>query len=348
MSVGGRSAGYLHVVGALLLACIVYSASAAQPHSRADVAAIVMGTKSWLTVQASPRFAPLINYDFVSDPSYMKTVVPYLEARGIDNSDEQIRRVSADLYNLGQALTVMFEANAEAILSAVLPADFMSLFDPQDRAIDHVGRELFGPLPFYLGIMQSTAPQLSLTHVALSAAEYVTPSGDLVFPSTGVIKDLREVDPALSGVTVARIYFREAPRATARCVELFQAATLAGEDPQQDSYMLARMANLYASQDATLYKQIDVQRREGFVGLNGAIPLVSPLSHIALQVADIDAVYAAQRYAEQDDSGWVRPYIDKVSFNPADGSSNAKLLIRSPGKLPLYNTIVEIVHYQTQ
>ncbi|MEM8563104.1 MAG: hypothetical protein AAGF57_12755 [Pseudomonadota bacterium] len=338
---------YLIFIFALLSFGIIPSLPADQTEGRVGVATLVTGTKNWLTIEASPRFAALVNYDFKADAEFAHTVVPYLQARGIRDEEQQFRRIRADFYNLGHALTVMFEVDPQAILSEALPADFFQLFDSNNRAIDHVGRELFGPLSFYLAIMQRLAPSMGLTHEPLPAGDYVTSQGDLVFPSTGVIQDLREIDPTLSGVTVGRIYFHEKGADTARCVELFQSATIQAANPQSDDYMLARSANLYAGVDAVLYELIDLHRREGFVSQQGKIPLVSPLSHIALRVSDIDTVYAAQRYAQQDRSGLVQPYIDKVSFNAADGSTNAKVLIRNPGPLPLFNTIIEIVHYQT-
>ncbi|MEM8661984.1 MAG: hypothetical protein AAGF35_13955 [Pseudomonadota bacterium] len=338
---------YLSFIFALLTFGIIQSVPAEQTESRVGVAALVTETKNWLSVEATPRFAALVNYDFKADPEFARTVVPYLRERGVLDEEQQVKRIRADFYNLGHALTVMFAVDPQAILSEALPADFFQLFDSDNREIDHVGRELFGPLSFYLAIMQRLAPSMGLTHAPLPAGDYVTNQGDLVFPSTGVIQDLREIDPALSGVTVGRIYFHEKGADSARCVELFQSATMKATDPQQDDFMLARSANLYAGVDAVLYGLIDLHRREGFVSQQGTIPLVSPLSHIALRVRDIDTVYAAQRYAKQDSSGLVQPYIDKVSFNAADASTNSKVLIRNPGPLPLFNTIVEIVHYQT-
>ncbi|MEM9731383.1 MAG: hypothetical protein AAF997_22610 [Myxococcota bacterium] len=335
---------------AAALLCIVWIAAscgaADATHGRFTVVTAALDPQPWLSVDVSPRFDALAEYDFVADPRFDAEVVPYLEERGVADPDDQIARVRADFHNLAHALTVLFETDPEVVAEMTMPPAFTELFDGDDLQVDHVGRELFGPLPFYLGAMRATAPDLRLEHVPLEAGDYVTRDGDLLFPSTGVVLDLRAVDPSLSGVTVGRIYFRDAGSETSdRCIELFQSARIDGTDPQDDAFTLARIAVLYADLDARLGDRIDFDRVDGFVSQDGAIPPVVPISHVALRADDVETVYEVQRRSERDETGNVRPYVDEVTYNEADRSTNAKIVVRAPGPVPVFNRIVEVVHY---
>ena len=160
--------------------------------------------REWLGCAPSPRFAPLIELSTNSLPS------AYLKARGAADDLTIQRLVSEDFFHIAHALSLLFEHDANTILQDLL-GDYFPLIAGQNHQIDHVGRELFGPLSFYLPLLEQIAPRLGLIYLS-----------DLTFASTTVAEELQRRDPGLKGVTIARVYFQNLADSRTGCIELFQ------------------------------------------------------------------------------------------------------------------------------
>ncbi len=304
-------------------------------------------TIEWLDVTVDARFQPLINYDFQHREDYHLKVIPYLKGRGIDAQNKIEMFVKVDLYNLAHALTIIFEMDRNIILQQIMPLHLFQVIQDVESEIDHVGRELFGPLDFYLDILREQAESLKLNHIILPEGNNVSENGDIVFQSVQVVQALRQTDNHLKGVTIAKIYLKDIQSpSTKGCLELFQVALRDCSSPQNYRFTLARLANLYANENnGRIYKMIDRDINKGYITEDGKIPLVTPVCHISIRARDVQTVYDVHKAAKDDKTGMIMLYLDKVSTNPGDGSVNTKIAIRSDLGTPLYNKIIEVAHF---
>ena len=176
--------------------------------------------------------------------------------------------------------------------------------------IDHVGIELYGPLSFYLPILKWISPDLGI--------EYLK---QITFPSTQVVQVLKKYDPKLESVTIARVYFRKNDKT--RCLELFQTAPQDETSPQPISETKLRRSLLTAKQSNSPQMPID---------------------HISVQLETVEAVNRTHSQIHKLSSETLQPYHYKISYNPADGSTQTKVLLRD-SKEEHFNKIIEFVHY---
>lgn len=130
------------------------------------------------------------------------------------------RYLAQDLSRISQALSLLFEQQPAEFLPPFL-GNYFSLLDGLSWEMDHVGRELYAPISFYLPLLKRRAEEWGLAYL-----------GELIFPSVAVVQDLQNSDPNLKGVTVGRIYFQHVGKGFLRSLELFQAAPLDEKDPQ--------------------------------------------------------------------------------------------------------------------
>ncbi|MCP5003214.1 MAG: hypothetical protein GY941_04565 [Planctomycetes bacterium] len=301
----------------------------------------------WLDVNVDARFQPLINYDFQHRADYHLNVIPYLKDRGIVGENKVEMFVKVDLYNLAHALTIIFEMDQNIILQNIMPLHLFQVIQDVESEIDHVGRELFGPLDFYLDILREQAERLKLNHIVLPEGKNVSEYGDIVFQSVQVVKALRHTDKQLKGVTIAKIYLKDNKNpSTKGCLELFQVALRDRSFPQNYRFTLARLANLYANvNNWRIYKIIGRDINKGYITEDGKIPLVTPVCHISIRARDVKTVHDVHKAAMDDKTGMIMLYLDRVSTNPGDGSVNTKIAIRSDLDIPLYNKIIEVAHF---
>jgi hypothetical protein len=161
-----------------------------------------------------------------------------------------------------------------------------------------------------------------------------------------VVQALRHYDKYLKGVTISKIYFKDNKNPGSNgCLELFQVALRDCSFPQNYRYTLARLSNLYANiNNKQIYKMIDRDTNKGYISEDGGIPLVTPICHLSIKAGDIQTVYEVHKAAQNDKTGMIKLYLDKVSTNPGDGSINTKIAIRSDLDIPLYNKIIEVAH----
>jgi hypothetical protein len=167
--------------------------------------------------------------------------------------------------------------------------------------------------------------------VALAPGQSITPDGNAVFQSVQVVEALRQFDPGLAAVTIAKIHFDEhdQPFVTG-CLELFQAAGRDGSAPQGYRHTIERLNNLHLE--------------AGQVG--AGLSLQPPICHISIEAPDVATVLAVHEVVATDTSGLLMPYVDRVVENPGDHSTNTKLSVRCSSDSPMYNQIIEVVHHR--
>lgn len=283
----------------------------------------------WLDVAPGPAFAALMGADVRSRPDFGSVVVPYMNQRGVEDEEAIEDYARIDLAHLAQAFTILFAADHNQILSSMMPDHLYQVIHDVRPTIDHVGREIFGPIDFYLSILHDLADDLGIVHDPLSAGPNVTERGDMVFGSVQVVEALHQFDPDLQGVTIGRTAFTSAadPSHTC-CVELFQPSLRDNSAPQPYGRTLERMSNLHAESN-----------RAG-----DGLSLEPPICHISIRAPRVETVYELHEVAKSDATGMVMPYVENVAVNPADGSTNTKISIRHSVDNPVYNQIIEIVH----
>ncbi len=300
----------------------------------------------WLDVSVDARFQPLINYDFQHRPDYNLKVIPYLKDRGIVGRIKVEMFVKVDLYNLAHALTILFARDQSIILQQIMPPHLFRVLQDVESEIDHVGRELFGPLDFYLDILREQAERLKLNHIVLPEGKNVSEHGDIVFQSVQVVQALQHFDKHLKGVTIAKSYFKDKQEGSTGCFELFQVALRDNSFPQDYRFTLARMANLYANANSKgIYKKIEDDINKDCIFEDGNIPVFTPVCHISIRANDVQTVHDFHKTAKDDKTGMIILYLDKVSTNPGDGSINTKIAIGSDLGIPLYNKIIEVAYF---
>jgi hypothetical protein len=284
----------------------------------------------WLGIEPDPRFLPLIDCNLERRADYRSQVVPYLRARGADDDQMIELLVRIDLENLAHAFTILFCSDHELVLRSVMPEHLYRVIEGVQPVIDHVGRELFGPVDFYLELLRELAPRCGLHHRAQPPGPTTTGAGDIVFQSVQVVEALRQFDPDLGGVTIAKTYFADQTMAADHCLELFQPALRDGGSPQCHRHTVERLTNLHIES-------------VGSAGLS----LQPPICHLSIEAPDVATVHAIHDVVANDTSGMLMPYVDRVTLNPGDHSTNTKLSIRSHPDSPVYNKIIEVVHLET-
>ena len=266
----------------------------------------------WFGCIPTDRFSLLVHLSPQSINGYHEKLVPYLSARGVGDDVSMEILVRKDLFHIAHALSVLFEQESTNVLQSFLGEQY-SLIEGYSTHIDHVGRELFGPLSFYLPLFDWIAPQIGLIHLR-----------DIVFPSTQVVKVLQKHDPDLRGVTIGRIYFQSTENGKIRCLELFQASPQDEKFPQNIEATKARLFLLTASQSNSL---------------------LTPIDHLSLQLNTIEDVQNVHDRIHHLSSETLMPYQEKISYNPGDCSTQTKVLLRD-SKATAFNKVIEFVHYE--
>ncbi len=287
--------GCKFIIFPLCLASVFASVLAAEPY------------RSVWVEQPNPQFVHL-----TPSAAPFEKALPYFKARGVDSEDEIEKYIGEDLFHIGQALGVLFKKDPKEVLADFL-GSYLSLLDGTDYQIDHVGRELYGPLSFYLPVLEKYAHLLGLKCIKQQ-----------VFPSTQVVKVLREQDPDLSGVTIARVYFQNPSDGKIKCVELFQASSQNERSPQNIRATEERLSLLTATNSGVTF---------------------SPIDHLSIQLLTLEEIETVHRRIQELASDTVRPYQKEISHNPGDGSVNTKVLLRDSVEAP-FNKIIEFVHYK--
>jgi hypothetical protein len=268
-------------------------------------------SQEWLGCIPSNRFDALTQFAFKSLPEYQTLLVPYLIARGVDDEAIMETLVREDLFHIAQAFSVLFEQNPVIVLNNLL-GEHITLIEGYHAQIDHVGRELFGPLSFYLSLLKQIAPNLRFILIR-----------DIVFPSTQVVKVLQKHDPHLQGVTIGRVYLQDSELKQKKCIELFQASTLDEKNPQRIEATRQRLSLLTRGSDTSM---------------------VTPIDHLSIELSSIEEVHCVHNRIRERASDTLRLNQMEVSHNPGDGSTQTKALIRSSPEGP-FNKIIEFVHY---
>ena len=282
----------------------------------------------WLDIRPSERFAPLIDSNLARRASYRERVVPYLNRRGVDDSVMIEQLVRLDLGHIAHALTIVFDADHAAVLGALVPARLAPFVSDDESVIDHVARELFGPIDFYLELLSETAPRLGLEHLIHPRGGNVTGHGDVVYQSVDVLASLRRFDPDLAAATIARSLFRDADRPSRHgCLELIQAADRDGLHPQCHRHTIERMTNLLIESGGS------------------SLRLQPPVCHLGVKVPDDSIVIRLHHAARSDSSGMVMPPVEPEPDTAGSGTST-RLSIRATPDAPVYNRIIEVAHHR--
>lgn len=267
--------------------------------------------KQWLERPPTERFNILSMLAVEAEPGYQERLLPYLQARGVYQEEEISALARQDLLHIAHALSVLFDHDHGQILQEWL-GEHIHLIDGCKPQIDHVGRELLGPLSFYLPLLKKIAPQLRLVYLR-----------DLVFPSTQVVKVLRQHDPNLREVAIGRVYFQNVSDNRIGCIEAFQTAPLDETMPQPIKATQERLALLTSDKNSST---------------------ISPIDHISVALDSIEEVQKIHQRILDHSSSTLRPAQMKVSHNPADGSMNTKVLLRDSPE-SAFSKIIEFVHY---
>lgn len=286
---------------------------------------------NWLGIYTNEHFETVAEYNYKKHPHFQTVALPYLKARGLKTEREINLAVRLDLLNLAHALTVLFEGDHEKIISSTMPEEIYSYFTGSENQIDHIGRELYGPITFYLDVLRELAPSLMLEHVKLPAGKNITPNGDIIFPSVQVVEALRKTDPDLKGVTIGRIYFHD-QNGMKGCLELFQASLIDNSSPQDYIFTLAR--------HGVLHQNVHLLYVTDFGDF-----LASPIEHFSIAVNHKDTVYKVHHHIKNSSNENMRLYTRQIAYNPADKSTNTKIAIKSDPKYLVFTKIIEIVHY---
>ena len=283
----------------------------------------------WLDVAPDPAFAALMECDIRDRPDFRSVVIPYLNRRGVEDEEAIENYVLIDLAHLAQAFTILFAADHDKILRSMMPDHLYRVIHDVRPTIDHVGREIFGPIDFYLSIVHDCAADVGIVHDPVPDGPNVTQQGDMVFGSVQVVEALRQFDPDLQGVTIGRTAFRSAADPSQSCcVEVFQPSLRDNSAPQTYDRTLERMANLHAESASA----------------GDGLSVEPPICHLSIRAPQVEPVYELHEVAQTDTTGMLMPYVENVAVNPADGSTNTKISIRSSIDNPVYNKIIEIVH----
>lgn len=267
--------------------------------------------KEWVECVFSDRFKPLMQLSIQSLSGYQEECVPYLIARGGDEDLMFEEFVREDIAHITQALSMLFEQDQKSILRYFLGEHF-SLIEGCNAQIDHVGRELFGPISFYLPLLKDVAPKMGLIYLK-----------ETIFPSTQVVKMLQQHDPSVQGVTIGRVYFQSLNKGQVGCLELFQASPQDGKTPQFIEATKRRLSLLTCSSS----NSIEI-----------------PIDHISIELNSIEEVKRTHERIFKATSETLIPNQKNISQNSGDGSTQTKALLRNSKEAP-FNKIIEFVHY---
>ena len=265
----------------------------------------------WLGCSSSDRFLPLTDLSSQNLLGYEEQFVPYLKARGVEDEASMHAFLQEDLLHIAQALSILFEQDSAVVLHNLL-GKHLILIEDGHAQIDHVGSELYGPISFYVSLLEQMAPQLGLTK-----------SKHVIFPSTQVVKVLQKHDPDVKGVTIGRIYFQSGETETRKCIELFQASLPDGQSPQSIAATRERLSLLTSSMENST---------------------LTPIDHVSIEFGSVEDVQKIHRRLHQLASETLKPYQKEVSYNSGDGSTQTKAVMRESKEGP-FNRIVEFVHY---
>lgn len=262
----------------------------------------------WIESAESCRFSSIKELP-VGD--YQDQLTPYLFARGVESREEVAYFFYQDLSHIAHSLSILFEQDARITVEEMF-SDHIEIIPSSALEIDHVGRELYGPLSTYISIIKQIASQEGLVFVKA-----------LVFPSTQVVKTLRESDPHIAGVTIARIYLLDGCSGQTKSLELFQASPQDEKSPQ--------------SIEAT-------QKRISLLSDTDNDSSLVPIDHLAIQVSSVEEVCTIHNRIQQFVSNTLRPCCQEICYNPGDGSVQTKVMMRTSEYTP-FNRVVEFVSY---
>lgn len=290
--------------------------------------------QSWLTVN-SAAFRLSETVVAIGSGEAYKQLVGYFAERGITHEETVKRLIRLDLMHIEQALGMLFHTPtgliSELLSELGIKGDCVSAC-----RVEHVGRELLGPVDIYLKYLTEQAPSLGLHHDPFTR-NGATVEGNLIFNSTQVVASLQKLDANLSGVTIGRIYFKPAsgPNASSG-LELFQASAMSNHRPQHILYSLKRLASLVTAENRPAAEKADKP-------VTGHCH--TAVGHIAIEVPEKQTLETLLQQARLAQHGNITLYQDRISFNPADGSHNVKVVINDA--MPHRSQrIVEFIFYQ--
>jgi hypothetical protein len=276
---------------------------------------ILLSPEAWLSHNTPMHFLDITG-KYVQHVASQQDINACFAARGIKRPED--RR---------WWIPLLLDVDVASISHAqLLPDCVRKITDKCGVKFDHIGVEIFGKLEWYVELFGRAY-----------AANGIDVVREHVFPSVQVRKAL-EYDPDLADVRIARIHFRH--RDSNVNLELFEAT-------QSWQYIALRQASLYASLAQPSH------RAKTFTALAQSIggPL-EPVGHSAFRVPDAEIVEQIQAVVVEQSSKStppeIRPYADRVSFNPAEGSTNTKFVVRTttPSGEKIDSQILEILSYQ--
>jgi hypothetical protein len=278
----------------------------------------------WLSIEPAERYKSALGKSLpslVADPAVIDT----LAARGIA-PDMFETAVKSDLCRLAHALTVLVDFEPGSVLDSILPEHLAAALKGLDFRLDHVGREILCPIDPLLDAWHAACEKLDFLP-APQEGPSMTERGDLVFASVQVVEAIRRDDPGVEAVTIGSSFLRASPDAEPVYVELFFVGHRDGSGAQNARHMEDRLASL----------RFDPFR---------IAPPRLPICHLSVEVRDRSLLEEVHRIGQADHSGLVKPYVERISVNPGDGSHNTKLAVQQAHHPSAPTNVLEFVYFE--
>jgi hypothetical protein len=288
---------------------------------------VLLCPQTWLGHSTPPEFLG-VSADDVHGVAPPTAIDACFSERGIiDEADREtlIRcLLNADVACIAHALSALLSMSNQDV-EQLVPTSIRAVIGDGGVVFDHIGVEVFGKLEWYIDLFDRIYAPLGINVVH-----------EHIFPSVQVRRAL-EYDTQLGDVRIGRIYFAHGEHKAN--LEVFEAT-------QCWKYIALRQAALFAhlaEPDGRADAFAHVAARAG------ALP--EPVGHVAFRVPCAQTVEAIQSVllnaARHGSAMAMRPYVNQVFFNPADGSTNTKFVMATtlPSGRTLDSQIVEVVSY---
>jgi hypothetical protein len=288
---------------------------------------ILLCPQSWLGHSTPPEFLGVSGQDVLSVASQFAIDACFADRGTVDADDPKalIRcLLDADVECISHALSALLSMSNQDV-EQLVPNGIRSVIGDDGVEFDHIGIEVFGKLEWYIELFDRAYAPLGINVVH-----------EHIFPSVQVRRAL-EYDEHLGDVRIGRIYFAHGEQQVN--LEVFEAT-------QCWQYIAQRQASLYA------HLTEPAARGTAFAKLNGnSSAALEPVGHVAFRVSCAEIVESIQSVLLQESrqpDTTMRPYVQHVFFNPADGSTNTKFVTATtlPSGARLDSQIVEIVSYE--
>ena len=291
---------------------------------------VVLDPDSWLGHETPAPFRTVSGDSvrrIVPQPAIDAHFAARLPGNGADRERIIDDLLDADVNCIAHGLSALLSMTGDDAMRLV-PDAIRDVIGDHEVHFDHIGIEIFGKLEWYIELFERVYAPLDINVVH-----------EHIFPSMQV-RDALQYDRNLGDVRIGRIFFAYGDNRVN--LEIFEAE-------QYWQFIALRQATLYA------HLANSAQRAQAISSLSvSAGVMLEPVGHVAFRVADAAIVNGIQevllREHRSGGAHWMRPYTDKVVFNPADESHNSKFVVATllQSGLAVDSNIIEIISYDRQ